>query len=80
MRKLFKDLFYKQGYEYDYVFDWMVKKPNPTSSITAKNEEEKQQENDADQQPNEGQTDNMWNRSGKWKSEKQIWLTSYQLK
>ena len=59
LRKLFKDLFYKQGYEYDYVFDWMVKKPNPTSSITAKNEEEKQQENDADQQPNEGQTDNM---------------------
>ena len=59
LRKLFKDLFYKQGYEYDYVFDWMVKKPNPTSSITAKNEEEKQQENDADQQPIEGQTDNM---------------------
>jgi len=28
LRKLFKDLFYRMGYEYDYVFDWMVKKPN----------------------------------------------------
>ena len=24
LRKLFKDLFYKMGYEYDYVFDWMI--------------------------------------------------------
>ena len=24
LRKLFKDLFYKQGYEYDYIFDWMI--------------------------------------------------------
>ena len=29
LRKLFKDLFYRMGYEYDYVFDWMVRKPNP---------------------------------------------------
>ena len=27
LRKLFKDLFYRQGYDYDFVFDWMVKKP-----------------------------------------------------
>ena len=33
LRKLFKDLFYRMGYEYDYVFDWMVKKPNPQNSI-----------------------------------------------
>ena len=26
LRKLFKDLFYKQGYEYDYIFDWMIQK------------------------------------------------------
>ena len=26
LRKLFKDLFYRMGYEYDFVFDWMVKK------------------------------------------------------
>ena len=26
LRKLFKDLFYKMGYEYDYVFDWMLQK------------------------------------------------------
>lgn len=24
LRKLFKELFYRQGYEYDYVFDWML--------------------------------------------------------
>ena len=24
------------GYEYDYVFDWMVKKPNPQMSIANK--------------------------------------------
>ncbi len=32
LRKLFKDLFYRMGYEYDFVFDWMVKKQNPTAS------------------------------------------------
>lgn len=26
LRKLFKDLFYRMGYEYDFVFDWMVQK------------------------------------------------------
>ena len=26
LRKLFKDLFYRNGYEYDYVFDWMIQK------------------------------------------------------
>ena len=41
LRKLFKDLFYRMGYEYDYVFDWMVKKPSVPGQITAKNEEEK---------------------------------------
>ena len=34
------------GFEYDYVFDWMVKKPNVPSQITSKNEEEKQNEGD----------------------------------
>lgn len=24
LRKLFKDLFVQQGFEYDYVYDWMV--------------------------------------------------------
>lgn len=27
LRKLFKDLFYRMGFDYDFVFDWMVKKP-----------------------------------------------------
>ena len=40
------------GYEYDYVFDWMVKKPNPQNSIQPKNEEEKQ--NDANAATNGG--------------------------
>ena len=30
------------GYEYDYVFDWMVKKPNVPGLLTSKNEEDKQ--------------------------------------
>ena len=46
LRKLFKDLFYRMGFEYDYVFDWMVKKPNVPSQITSKTEEEKQNEGD----------------------------------
>lgn len=29
------------GYEYDYVFDWMVKKPNVPNQITSKADEEK---------------------------------------
>ena len=32
LRKLFKDLFYTQGLEYDFVFDWMVKKPAVTNN------------------------------------------------
>ena len=44
LRKLFKDLFYRQGYEYDYVFDWMVKKPTIPTQIAPKGEEEKQNE------------------------------------
>lgn len=31
LRKLFKDLFYRMGYEYDFVFDWMVKTQQPGS-------------------------------------------------
>mgnify|MGYP006878245319 CR=1 FL=1 len=45
LRKLFKDLFYRMGYEYDYVFDWMVKKPSVPGQITDK-EEGKQGEED----------------------------------
>lgn len=33
LRKLFKDLFYRMGYEYDFVFDWMVKKQNPSAAL-----------------------------------------------
>lgn len=32
LRKLFKDLFYRMGYEYDFVFDWMIKKQQPSGS------------------------------------------------
>lgn len=31
LRKLFKDLFDTMGLEYDFVFDWMVKKPAVTN-------------------------------------------------
>lgn len=32
LRKLYKDLFYKMGYDYDFVFDWMVKKPQSVTN------------------------------------------------
>ncbi|KAG8726988.1 serine/threonine protein kinase, partial [Ceratobasidium sp. 428] len=28
LRKLFRDLFVREGYQYDYVFDWSVQRPN----------------------------------------------------
>lgn len=51
LRKLFKDLFYRMGYEYDFVFDWMVKKQQPSSSVGQAHssvEEEKKDEPGAD--------------------------------
>ena len=35
LRKLFKDLFYRMGYDYDFVFDWMVKKPQANGGLPA---------------------------------------------
>ena len=49
LRKLFKDLFYRMGYEYDYVFDWMVKKPNMPGQIGLKSDDEKQDGENQDQ-------------------------------
>ena len=48
------------GYEYDYVFDWMVKKPNLPNQIGSK-EEEKQPENDNDSAKNMGSAGNNMN-------------------
>ena len=45
LRKLFKDLFYRMGYEYDFVFDWMVKKQNPSQAIKVGEGEEKKDDN-----------------------------------
>lgn len=49
LRKLFKDLFYRLGHEYDFVFDWMVKKTS-TASVSAKTavkEEAEEEKKDA---------------------------------
>lgn len=48
LRKLFKDLFYRMGYEYDFVFDWMVKKPSPAQQVRGAGEEEKKDKDDND--------------------------------
>lgn len=51
LRKLFKDLFYRMGYEYDFVFDWMVKKQQPAGSVgqaRSSVEEEKKDEPSGD--------------------------------
>lgn len=47
LRKLFKDLFYRLGHEYDFVFDWMVKKTSTSSAATktaVKEEQEDEEE------------------------------------
>ncbi|TNV79428.1 hypothetical protein FGO68_gene1357 [Halteria grandinella] len=51
LRKLYKDLFYRMGYEYDFVFDWMVKKQNPSTSLRVGegNEEKKDETQDPTQ-------------------------------
>jgi hypothetical protein len=41
LRKLFKDLFYRMGYEYDFLFDWMVKKSTAPSQLKSGEEEKK---------------------------------------
>ena len=44
LRKLFKDLFYRNGFEYDYVFDWMVKKPNAPEKMLKADDENKNEQ------------------------------------
>ena len=44
LRKLFKDLFYRNGFEYDYVFDWMVKKPNAPEQMLKADDENKNEQ------------------------------------
>jgi len=46
LRKLFKDLFYRMGYEYDFLFDWMVKKSNPNASAKPGDEDKKDEGGD----------------------------------
>ncbi len=55
LRKLFKDLFYRMGYEYDFLFDWMVKKQSATASAKPGEEEKKDETGD----PNVGQQPTM---------------------
>lgn len=56
LRKLFKDLFYRMGYEYDFVFDWMVKKQNPSQSLKQdeENKDEPMQMSSAQTNPTPG--------------------------
>ena len=52
LRKLYKDLFYKMGYDYDFVFDWMVKKPQSVTnqpSTSNLNNQVKNDDNDFSQ-------------------------------
>lgn len=38
------------GYEYDFVFDWMVKKQNPAHPIKSTEDEKKDEAGDANMQ------------------------------
>jgi hypothetical protein len=51
LRKLFKDLFYRMGYEYDFVFDWMVKKQNPAGGPALKVGEDEAKKDENPDQP-----------------------------
>ena len=57
LRKLFKDLFYRMGFDYDFVFDWMVKKPQVSSSqnLNAKKNEDEEKDKDQKAPGNNGQ-------------------------
>ena len=50
LRKFFKDLFVRKGYEYDYVYDWLIQKlpikqaPVTESKLPIENKEEKKEE------------------------------------
>jgi casein kinase I family protein HRR25 len=35
LRKLFRDLFVREGFQYDYVFDWSVQQRNEDGSVKA---------------------------------------------
>lgn len=43
LRKLFKDLFFKEGYQCDYVFDWTIKRIKDINSNEKKDDEEKKE-------------------------------------
>ena len=46
LRKLFKDLFYRMGYEYDFVFDWMIKKSQPQTMNSSGGAPDKEEQKD----------------------------------
>ena len=46
LRKLFKDLFYRLGYEHDYIFDWMVKKSSVSTTKGIKQTEGEEEKKD----------------------------------
>jgi hypothetical protein len=58
LRKLFKDLFYRMGFDYDFVFDWMVKKPQVSSSqnLNAKKNDDEEKDKDQKAAGNNGQS------------------------
>ena len=45
LRKLFRDLFVREGFQYDYVFDWSVQ-PNSAKQQQQRAEQEQQQHMD----------------------------------
>jgi hypothetical protein len=36
LRRLFRDLFYRKGYQLDFIFDWTIKNQNETELSEAK--------------------------------------------
>jgi casein kinase I family protein HRR25 len=46
LRKLFRDLFVREGFQYDYVFDWSVQPNSAKQQQQAREQQEQQQHMD----------------------------------
>jgi casein kinase I family protein HRR25 len=65
MRKIFKDLMYKRGHDYDFQYDWVLKKAgnkiNEADYVDAKNNSESEVKNAAGNKFGEERKENMAN-------------------
>jgi casein kinase I homolog HRR25 len=62
LRKLFRDLFVREGFQYDYVFDWTIykyEKENSRNQLQMMQQQQQQQPHQVQHQPMMGQNPNQ---------------------